>query len=147
MRTFQGDIEMNILLVLGLVGVTLILTRGSIFEGMRWKFPYQETVSFFPPLNQFMAAIFHCPQCAGFWVGFIGSLFVSDYDLITVIEKPFSILFAGIFGGLVSFLSMGFDLLFATLARFLPPPLPNDPAIGGVPKNAGMQPPPDNAGQ
>lgn len=69
--------------ILGLVGVTVIITAGSIFEGLREKIA---------SLSPFLEKLINCPMCTGFWVGlFFG--FITDYG------PPI------ILGGLVSLLS------------------------------------------
>lgn len=71
------------LFTLGLVGVTVIITAGSIFEGIREK-----VSSFSPALEK----LINCPMCTGFWVGLF-------FGIITDYGPPL------ILGGLVSLLS------------------------------------------
>jgi hypothetical protein len=49
------------LIILGLVGITIIITVGSIFEDIREKISERSTV---------LGKLINCPMCTGFWVGF-----------------------------------------------------------------------------
>lgn len=71
------------LIILGLVGITIIITTGSIFEELRNK--VSET-------SQILGKLINCPMCTGFWIGFFFG-FLSD------IAPPI------IVGGLISLLS------------------------------------------
>ena len=50
------------ILYLGLVGLTLILTRGTIFDKVRNWIGIQ---------NGFLGTLVYCSQCLGFWVGLV----------------------------------------------------------------------------
>jgi hypothetical protein len=75
---------MNIeLIILGLVGITIIITAGAIFEDIREKISQNSNV---------LGKLINCPMCTGFWVGFF-------FGFASGIAPPI------IVGGLVSLLS------------------------------------------
>jgi hypothetical protein len=84
--------EMMFLEILGLVGVTLVITHGSIFDDLR-----EWLVAFEHPLNflRLIGAMMICPQCSGFWVGVTWGL---------ALQKPWAVVLMA--GGLVSILSI-----------------------------------------
>ena len=54
----------EMLLLLGLTGLTLIIVRGTIFHSLRdWLLAKR-------PKD--VGYLFTCPQCMGFWVGLLG---------------------------------------------------------------------------
>lgn len=69
--------------IAGLIGLTIIITSGSIFENFR---------TFIESYSDILGKLVNCPMCTGFWVGFIYGLYLSP---------PSSLLF----GGLISLLS------------------------------------------
>ncbi len=71
------------LIILGLVGITIIITTGAIFEELREKIS---------DLSQVLGKLINCPMCTGFWVGFF-------FGFLSEIAPPI------IVGGLVSVLS------------------------------------------
>ena len=70
-------------MLLGLVGITIIITVGAIFEDIRNKISES---------SQVLGKLINCPMCTGFWVGFF-------FGFIDDIAPPM------ITGGLVSLLS------------------------------------------
>ena len=89
--------------VLPMVGLTFIITSSSIMEGLR---------NYVANINSRAGDLISCPQCTGFWVGMLFSLFhilpISFYlqDLHWVTQwfvwKPFS---AILDGATISFIS------------------------------------------
>jgi integral membrane sensor domain MASE1 len=71
------------LIILGLVGITVIITAGSIFEEIRNKVSESSVV---------LGKLINCPMCTGFWIGFFFGFTVDMGPAIIV-------------GGLVSLLS------------------------------------------
>ena len=71
------------LLILGLVGITIIITSSVFFESVR------ERVSNY---SQVLGELINCPMCTGFWVGLF-------FGFVSGIAPPV------IIGGLVSLLS------------------------------------------
>jgi Na+/proline symporter len=71
------------LMIFGLVGITIIITAGSIFEELRNKVNEKSSV---------LGKLINCPMCTGFWVGFF-------FGFIDGMAPPM------ITGGLVSLLS------------------------------------------
>lgn len=69
--------------ITGLVGIVMIVTQGSIFEGTR------ELIA---KKSKFLGELFNCPMCFGFWVGLLFGGFVHG-------------VFPPIFGGLISLIS------------------------------------------
>ena len=49
------------LMILGLVGITIIITAGSIFEELRNNITEKSVI---------LGKLINCPMCTGFWVGF-----------------------------------------------------------------------------
>lgn len=71
------------LMILGLVGITIIITLGSIFEEVRNNISEKSVV---------LGKLINCPMCTGFWVGFF-------FGFIDGMAPPM------ITGGLVSLIS------------------------------------------
>jgi hypothetical protein len=71
------------LMILGLVGITIIITAGSIFEELRNNIAEKSVV---------LGKLINCPMCTGFWVGFF-------FGFMDGMAPPM------ITGGLVSLLS------------------------------------------
>jgi hypothetical protein len=71
------------LIILGLVGITVIITAGSIFEDFRNKISESSII---------LGKLINCPMCTGFWVGFF-------FGFIANVAPPI------IMGGLVSLIS------------------------------------------
>ena len=49
------------LIILGLVGITIIITVGSIFEDIRERISEKSNI---------IGKLINCPMCTGFWIGF-----------------------------------------------------------------------------
>lgn len=64
--------------VLGLTGITIILTSGAILDGFR---------SWVARRSAFLGKLIDCPMCSGFWVGLLYGLWL---------EPVSAILFAGL---------------------------------------------------
>jgi len=76
----------TIILTLASTGFSLIVTRSYLLERVRLLFK-----------NEFLATLFSCPQCFGFWSGIIFSFFsFSWFNLLTI---PF---ISSLFGYLIS---------------------------------------------
>jgi len=72
---------MNILLtILGLTGITIIITSGAILDHFR---------AWVASRSAFLGKLIDCPMCSGFWVGLIYGLCTAPYSAI-------------LFGGLIS---------------------------------------------
>jgi len=96
--------QVEALEVLGLVGVTLVIATGSIFEGLRkW------CLGFTHPLNllRMIGELISCPMCAGMWVGFLWGMLDGQGWLVAVV-----------IGGLVSLLSMLGDMTLGLVHGF-----------------------------
>ena len=79
---------MKLLELVGLVGVTLVVTHGTIFEGLRgWLNSFTHRFNFL----RWLGVLLSCPQCSGFWVGALWAI---------ALQKPWVTVF--IAGGLVS---------------------------------------------
>ena len=79
----------EMLLLLGLTGLTLIIVRGTIFHSLRdWLLAKRPND---------IGYLFTCPQCSGFWVGLLGG---------AVYAEP---LFVPILAGAVSLVAMMAD--------------------------------------
>lgn len=68
------------LTILGLTGITVILTSGAILDGFR---------SWVASHSAFLGKLIDCPMCSGFWVGLLYGLYAA----------PLSAMF---FAGLIS---------------------------------------------
>ena len=100
-----GNERHKMLEILGLVGLTLILVNGKIFNTPRniltARVEVDQTRNWFIIL---LHALFTCSQCSGMWVGIIGSIWlygISKWWLIPIV------------GGVVSVLSVFVDFLFS----------------------------------
>jgi hypothetical protein len=78
----------TVLVLLGLVGVTIIVTRGDIFA--RWR-----------NLFAWWKSFWSCPLCVGFWIG-VGHYALGHSTTITVSNIVDHV----IWGGLVGLLSL-----------------------------------------
>lgn len=84
------DLTDLILLILGCVGLTLITSMGHVFKPLKARIKTEPWITFSM-----------CPQCQGFWIGFIGH--------IVFFWSPFDVwfwLWSVLFGGMVSMVSM-----------------------------------------
>lgn len=59
-------VELNVIVIIGLIGVTLVISTGKIFDGLRkWLTGF---AVWFNPLRV-LGEIISCTMCAGWWVG------------------------------------------------------------------------------
>lgn len=80
------------LALIGLVGITLIISRGTIFAWLQKRVP-----------------AFKCPQCVGMWVGIAAGAY-------GVIQSGHGrVIDAFVVGGAVSFLAMLFGVILSVL--------------------------------
>jgi hypothetical protein len=87
----------TVLVLLGLVGVTIIVTRGDIFAWLR----------------RFWPKLLSCPLCVGFWVGVGYDIFMRPtFTSVAVVDHV-------IWGGLVGLLAL---MTSAWLIEKLGPP-------------------------
>ena len=93
----------NFLILLGSVGITIILTRSSLFEKPR---------DFIEGKSSLMGELVSCPMCLGMWVGFITSLFVVNNTII------FSIYYGGV-TSLVSYFFESIISMFNTISYYI----------------------------
>jgi hypothetical protein len=92
----------------GLVGITMVITRGSIFDWLR-----EWLLSFSNPKNvlRWVGMLMSCPQCAGVWVGMVWGISVR-------LPWPDVAVAAGVIS-LASYLaSQAFNLLVTAQDRF-----------------------------
>ena len=80
------------LIVLGLCGITIIITNSYIFAGLRNR------------CRGTLQVFIHCSQCVGFWAGFIGYI-VFYFDMREMMNIYFW-LYGIVHGGAVSILSL-----------------------------------------
>ena len=78
-------------LIVALVGVTIILVRGTIFAPLQRRFE-----------------LFHCALCAGFWVGALGGLMTSRGEWFDVVKFFLD-------GGTVAVAALTIDAIHAKL--------------------------------
>lgn len=71
------------LLMLGLAGITIIITSSKIFENIRNRISEMSTT---------LGELVNCPMCTGFWTGFF-------FGIMSDIAPPL------VLGGLISLLS------------------------------------------
>ena len=93
---FDG-LARDVLVLLGLVGLTLIFTRGFIFYPVRKRTEGNEK------LNQLVT----CPQCSGFWIG-LGGLATYAY-LLGELPTPLGLFILLLGAGVVSLISAAMD--------------------------------------
>jgi hypothetical protein len=87
--------------LIGLAGVTLVISVGSIFDPLRdWLKAFQIKANPLRILGELMA----CSMCAGWWVGFTWGL----YHQAPIFESA-------VMGGLVSITSYALDEVFAII--------------------------------
>ena len=81
------SLELLIVLLLASMGLTFILTQGYIFLPLRKRFDNH------PTLSEFV----HCPQCMGFWVGFLLTLSIEWWNTFPRFEVEMLII-SGLMG-------------------------------------------------
>jgi len=79
------------MLLLGLVGLALVLVRGSILQPLQRR-----------------AAVLRCARCAGWWVGLIGGAIADSFQVLPAHVGTWLLS-----AGAVSVLATAADLLFA----------------------------------
>ncbi len=84
----------NFLILLGSVGITIILTRSSLFERPR---------EFVDSKSSLLGELVSCPMCLGMWIGFLTSLFVINNTII----------FSIYYGGVTSLLGYFFESIIS----------------------------------
>lgn len=89
---------MTMLEMVGLIGVTLVITHGTIFDGLRaWLLGFEHPANFL----RWVGVLMSCPQCAGFWVGACWAL---------ALQKPWVTVVVA--GGVVSATTVAADFVF-----------------------------------
>ena len=73
----------EMLLLLGLTGLTLIIVRGTIFHGIR------ERLLMMRPKD--VGYLFTCPQCMGFWIGLFGGAVYAGLLLAPILAGAVSL--------------------------------------------------------
>ncbi len=98
-------IELNtITTLLGLVGVTIVLSSGKIFDGLRsWLVGFKVRWN---PLR-FLGEVMSCTMCMGWWIGFLWGTAAAQGLGSSVV-----------FGGLVSVASFAADEALTILAAY-----------------------------
>lgn len=86
---------LNFFTILGLIGVTNIITRSYLLQGLRDALPFAKL--------RYMAA---CPMCTGFWIGVLFWIITHKY-VVTEFRMPESIKYINlmdifVYGGAVS---------------------------------------------
>lgn len=95
-----------------LLGVTLIITRSSIFEGFR-NFSKRLSPNFF-------GTLFSCPMCLSFWVSVFLSFFINPFDQIDTGYIFLDKLFIGSLGSFIcTFIILGILDFFYSIIDFL----------------------------
>lgn len=64
-----------ILTIFASIGATLIVTKSWIFERIREN-----------RKTEFASILFHCPQCMGFWCGFVFACLTAPLFVMTLYE-------------------------------------------------------------
>ena len=96
---------MTMLEIVGLVGVTLVVSHGSIFDGLRaWLLGFEHPANFL----RWVGILVSCPQCSGFWVGAIWAL---------ALQKPWVVVFVS--AGLISVATIAADFVFRLTSAFV----------------------------
>ncbi len=96
-------LELNtITVIIGLVGVTIVISGGKIFDGLReWLLGFAVRWN---PLR-LLGVMMSCTMCAGWWVGFVWGLTTGHGYGASII-----------FGGLISVVSFATDEALTILA-------------------------------
>lgn len=113
----EDDIKLTIFLILGLIGITISISAGKLFDPLR---EWLKGFTFWANPLRFVGDVLGCTMCTGFWVGFFWGLY-AGHRLGTCI----------VFGGIISVLSLVADDLLAFTAaislRFMRQPQPRPP--------------------
>jgi len=91
--------------VVGLIGVTLVITAGRIFESLReWLLTFEK------PYNPFRIAgeLLRCSMCCGIWVGFLWGVLVKQWPWYVAL----------VLGGCISIASITADELIGILSLY-----------------------------
>ena len=96
---------MTMLEMMGLVGVTLVVSHGTIFDGLRaWLLRFEHPANFL----RWVGLLMSCPQCSGFWVGAVWAL---------ALQKPWVTVFVA--AGVVSVATIAADFVFRLTSAFV----------------------------
>lgn len=91
--------------VVGLIGVTLVLSSGRIFESLReWLGGFQNAWS---PLR-ITGDLLRCSMCCGVWIGSLWAFFIEGWSWYTAL----------VFGGCISIASLVTDELVGIIALY-----------------------------
>ena len=91
--------------VVGLIGVTLVLSAGKIFEFLReWLLGFEYKLN---PLR-WAGELLSCSMCCGMWVGFLWGFFVEGWSWYVAL----------IFGGCISIVSLVSDELVGLISLY-----------------------------
>jgi len=91
--------------VIGLIGVTLVISAGRIFEPLReWFLGFQKEYSPFRIVGNLLS----CSMCCGVWVGFLWGFLVEQW------AWPMAL----VFGGLISITSLVADELIGIISLY-----------------------------
>ena len=97
--------QMQWLEVAGLIGVTLVIAKGKVFDGLRvWLLRFEHKYN---PLS-YLGALLSCSMCLGVWVGFGWGL-ASGRGLLEAI----------VWGGLISLVSWPVGEVLSVLELFV----------------------------
>ena len=91
--------------VIGLIGITLVISAGKIFEPLRdWLLGFEKEYN---PLRV-IGNLLNCSMCCGFWVGFLWGFFVSQFSWPVAL----------ILGGLISITSLATDEIMGIISLY-----------------------------
>lgn len=91
--------------VAGLIGVTLVLSAGRIFDPLReWLLSFEKA---FNPLR-WAGELLHCSMCCGVWIGFLWAFFIEGWPWYAAL----------VFGGCVSIASLVTDELVGIISLY-----------------------------
>lgn len=94
--------ELNVMTVVGLIGITLVVATGKVFDGLRsWLTGFTHRWN---PLR-WVGEAMSCTMCAGWWVGFVWGLCMGSH-----------VITAAVWGGVISLVSYVTDEVLAILA-------------------------------
>lgn len=91
--------------VMGLIGVTLVISAGRIFEPLRdWLLGFENKLN---PLR-WIGELLHCSMCCGVWVGFLWGFFAEGWTWYVAL----------IFGGCISVAALVTDELVGIVSLY-----------------------------